>query len=121
MSKAKGARRELEVMHMLERAGFMVTKSGGSLGALDLIGIDPIRRLITCIQVKSNRWWDSQRERHEMERIEPGEYTLAKQIWRIDHYTNDPLIREYAPGMGGWRRVDGCGWGEIRRQIKEKK
>jgi len=52
-AKQKGIRRERQCRELLEEDGFLVTKSGGSLGIFDVIAIDPIE--IKCIQIKSNR------------------------------------------------------------------
>jgi len=52
-AKAKGSRRERQAKKRLEKRGYSVIKSGGSLGALDLIGFRHYD--IRGIQVKSNR------------------------------------------------------------------
>jgi len=51
--KAKGGRNERKAKKILERAGYVCTKSGGSLGAFDVIAENPLG--IRHIQVKSNR------------------------------------------------------------------
>ena len=52
-SKSKGSRQERKVKKMLERVGYVCTKSGGSLGAFDIIAESPLG--VRHIQVKSNR------------------------------------------------------------------
>jgi Holliday junction resolvase len=51
--KAKGSRAEAKSRRMLGVQGYSVTKSGGSLGLFDLIGIS--RDSMVCVQVKANR------------------------------------------------------------------
>jgi Holliday junction resolvase len=52
-TKHKGNRNERKARDILERAGYSVTKSGGSLGVFDLIAENPLG--VRHIQVKSNR------------------------------------------------------------------
>lgn len=52
--KAKGARSELKVRQWYESRGWYVCKSGGSLGAWDLVCIHPDHGS-TIVQVKTNR------------------------------------------------------------------
>jgi len=52
-AKIKGARNELRSKRLLESAGYAVTKSGGSLGAFDLIGVSATD--LVLVQVKTNR------------------------------------------------------------------
>ena len=53
-AKRKGSRNELRSLALLEAEGYSVTKSGGSLGCWDLIGI----RKQDCVgcQVKTRDW-----------------------------------------------------------------
>lgn len=51
--KAKGGRNERKAEKILERAGYACTKSGGSLGAFDVIAENPLG--VRHVQVKSNR------------------------------------------------------------------
>lgn len=53
-AKAKGARNERRGQRLLEAMGYAVTKSGGSLGSWDLIGLSSTD-IVLC-QVKSNDW-----------------------------------------------------------------
>lgn len=50
--KAKGSRNERRSQVLLETAGYATTKSGGSLGAWDLVGVGPTD-FVLC-QVKTN-------------------------------------------------------------------
>ena len=51
--KAKGSRSEAKVRAWYESRGWYVCKSGGSLGAWDLVAIHPDHGTVIC-QVKSN-------------------------------------------------------------------
>lgn len=52
-TKAKGNRAERKAKAILERAGYVCTKSGASLGVFDIIAENPLG--IRHVQVKSNR------------------------------------------------------------------
>lgn len=52
-AKAKGNRNERKAKEILERAGYLCTKSSRSLGVFDIIAENPLG--IRHIQVKSNR------------------------------------------------------------------
>ena len=52
-NKAKGTRVELKARGLLEALGYSVTRSAGSYGPFDLIGIHPTHT--RCVQVKANR------------------------------------------------------------------
>lgn len=54
MSKRKGNRNEHRSMALFESAGYSCTRSGGSLGAWDFIGIGS-RDIVLC-QVKTRDW-----------------------------------------------------------------
>ena len=63
-AKRKGWRREDQARKQLEKEGYYVTRSGGSLGAWDLVAIrrdwEPLPEgavmpLVRLVQVKSNR------------------------------------------------------------------
>jgi Holliday junction resolvase len=53
-AKAKGSRRERQTIALLQTQGYACTKSGGSLGMWDVIGIGVDDVLL--VQCKSNRW-----------------------------------------------------------------
>jgi Holliday junction resolvase len=80
--KAKGARAERRCIRILEAAGYVCTKAGGSLGVFDVIAIGPSD--VRCIQVKAN------------------EYLSAVERAQIQDLAVPPNVtREY------WRFVDG--------------
>ena len=62
-AKRKGWRREDQARKQLEKEGYYVTRSGGSLGAWDLVAIrrswtaplGTVAPLVRLVQVKSNR------------------------------------------------------------------
>ena len=54
-NKAYGSLNEKRCQKSLEAVGYMVTKSGASLGMYDLIAIHPVKGTY-CIQVKSGGW-----------------------------------------------------------------
>lgn len=89
-AKRKGSRNELKTIRYLEAIGFVCTKSGGSLGLLDIIAIG--RDLILGVQVKSNRWPGSV----EMENLETfaRSYPLVTvQVWVWKDYARQPEVR----------------------------
>ena len=49
--KAKGAKAERRTMQVLERAGYVCTRAGASLGVVDVIAVGP--HDVRLIQVKS--------------------------------------------------------------------
>lgn len=53
-TKAKGSRRERQTIEFLTAQGYTCTKSSGSLGVFDVIGVGANDVLL--VQVKSNRW-----------------------------------------------------------------
>lgn len=53
-TKAKGSRNEHRTMRLLEAAGYSCTRSGGSLGVFDVLGIGSADAVL--VQVKSNQW-----------------------------------------------------------------
>lgn len=79
-SKAKGSRNERRSRALLEAAGYQVTRSGGSLGAFDLVGIGPSD--VVLVQVKSNRQ-PGPRERHTLAAIPcPANARKLVHVWR---------------------------------------
>ena len=53
-TKAKGSRNERRTMALLEAAGYSCTRSGGSFGAFDVIGIGSAD--VVLVQVKTRDW-----------------------------------------------------------------
>lgn len=60
-TKAKGSRAERKAIRLLEAAGYVCTKAGGSLGLFDVIAIGP--HDVRCVQVKSGGAYLSTEER----------------------------------------------------------
>jgi Holliday junction resolvase-like predicted endonuclease len=77
-AKKKGARVELKTRDYLEEKGYQCTKSGGSLGAFDLIAFSDAE--IRLIQVKSNRV-ASPKERREIIKFRCPAGVCHKEIW----------------------------------------
>lgn len=86
----KGYRNERKTVKVLETAGFLVTKSGGSLGLFDLIAVGS--RIIRLIQVKSNRNASPvEREQIRDLRVPPN---CTKEVWVWRDYQRKPIIYE---------------------------
>ena len=95
--KAKGSLRERQVRDIMIQAGYHVIKTGGSLGAFDLLCIQPIpssdpTKDVKAIQVKSNRC--SKKERQALEAMAWG--------WELELW----IKPDYKPWLV-YRRVDG--------------
>jgi hypothetical protein len=87
-AKKKGARNELKTRDWLEKRGYKVTKSGGSLGEFDLVAINWEKILL--IQVKSNRN-ASPKERKSIEDFICPDQCI-KHIWIWKDYARRPKI-----------------------------
>ncbi len=89
MSKRKGTRAELRAIRILEAAGYICTKAGGSLGMFDVVALGPID--IKAIQVKAG-----QARLSPLEREQICDLTLAANIsreyWRFPDYCRNPTI-----------------------------
>ena len=89
-AKAKGSKRELKSMRLLEAAGYSVTKSGASLGLWDLVAISATDFVV--IQVKSNRSpAPAEREQLKEFRCPPNCRKLIH-VWK--DYGRAPLVKE---------------------------
>lgn len=84
--RQKGWRREDQARKQLEKEGYYVTRSGGSLGLWDLVAIRrkygdwPLRSVVRLIQVKSNR----PPSRKEMERLRAFgtfNHIISREVW----------------------------------------
>ena len=86
--KQKGARSERKTIEYLEAQGFFCTKSAGSLGEWDIIGIG--NQGVVLVQVKSNHW----PRRDEMERWYnfPSPSGCTKYVHRWDDRQPIPQI-----------------------------
>jgi len=90
-TKRKGARAERRAIAILEAAGYVCTKAGGSLGVFDVIGISAAA--VRCVQVKSGRTYCSAIEREQLELVAvPANVT--KEIWRFPDRCREPLIEQ---------------------------
>lgn len=80
--KVKGRKLEYKTMRWLEEKGCRCTRSGGSLGVWDIIGISP--NMVYLVQVKANRWPGTE----EMDKMKtfsvPG--NCSKEVWRWDDH-----------------------------------
>ena len=92
-AKAKGARVERKAAALLESCGYMVTKSGGSLGCFDLIAIGP--HDVRCVQVKSGTKYLSGVEREQLQAlVVPA--NVSREVWRFPDRCRAPLIERIA-------------------------
>lgn len=80
-AKAKGSRNERRSIALLESAGYACTKSGGSLGVFDIIGISKTDVLL--VQVKSNR------EPPPHEREQMRDFMAPKNARKLIHVWKD--------------------------------
>ena len=87
--KAKGARSEKKSVEYLEARGYRCTKSAGSLGEWDIIGIGDSD--VVLVQVKSNNW----PRPAEMERLNAfvASANCIKLIHRWDDRNPEPKIK----------------------------
>ena len=89
-AKAKGSKRELKSMRLLEAAGYNVTKSGASLGLWDLVAVSATDFVL--VQVKSNRQPPpAEREQLQEFRCSPNCRKLIH-VWK--DYARQPLVKE---------------------------
>ena len=106
-TKKKGSRLELKTKSILEKEGYLVTKSGGSLGLFDLVAMKKFAHKIRfihelglptltpnwrLIQVKAN--YCSVKERKEIKNLIVPIYT-QKEIWVWKDRKKDPDIEIY--------------------------
>jgi hypothetical protein len=116
-SKEKGSRREREYRDRLLGANCLVVKAGGSLGAFDLVGIDPPDgKHLHLVQCKSNAW-AGPGERAEMVRLVramPRVLLPVAEIARCDDHRGWQILRL---DEGGWRRL--LATGELGEEVFE--
>jgi Holliday junction resolvase len=90
VSKRKGSRAELRCIRILEAAGYVCTKAGGSLGLFDIIAIGA--RDVRCIQVKcGKRPYLAPLEREAIGLLAVPE-NCSKELWKLPDYCRQPLI-----------------------------
>lgn len=87
--KRKGARAERRAIAILEAAGYVCTKAGGSLGVFDVIGIGA--QDVRCIQVKSGGTYCSALERERLQ-LFAAPPNVSREIWRFPDRCRSPLI-----------------------------
>ena len=88
-AKRKGSRAERRAIRILEQAGYVCTKAGGSLGAFDVIGIGAAD--VRLLQVKSGTSRCSPAEREQLVLlVVPA--NCSKEVWRFPDRCKAPLI-----------------------------
>jgi Holliday junction resolvase len=90
MSKRKGAYYEHRAIRILEAAGYVCTRAGGSLGVFDVIAIGP--RDVRAVQVKGGaRNYLSGVEREAIALLAVPA-NVSKEAWRFVKHARAPLI-----------------------------
>jgi Holliday junction resolvase len=89
MSKAKGSRAELRAIRILEAAGYVCTKAGGSLGVFDVIGLGPAD--VRAIQVKAGTARLSRVEREIIAGLQLAP-NVSRECWRFPDYARAPVV-----------------------------
>jgi hypothetical protein len=95
-AKAKGARNELRTARFFEKDGWVFTKSGGSLGIWDLIGLreGPYWEIeVLAVQVKTNTW-PGPEERKQLAGFLPRVRGLRRVMVRWNNGARTPEVRE---------------------------
>lgn len=85
--KAKGARRERQVVKFLESVGYYCVKTGGSLGMWDVLAFNKLG--MRLIQVKSN--WCSPAEREQLSLFDAPTF-CTRELWVFKDYKREPII-----------------------------
>jgi len=86
-NRLKGDRRERYVRKVLEKEGWTVVRSGGSLGMFDLIAIHPVLKKVKMIEVKSYKLWPKERQRYlDYGRPYEGTYELSFEVSEKESY-----------------------------------
>ena len=87
--KAKGSRAERRAIRILEAAGYVCTKAGGSLGLFDVIAVGPSD--VRCVQVKVNEYLSAV-EREQLKAL-PVPANVSRECWRfVDGQPRQPRI-----------------------------
>jgi Holliday junction resolvase len=88
--KRKGSRNEHRTMALLEAAGYSCTRSGGSLGVFDVVGIGSTD--VVLAQVKTRDWPGAV----EMERLQsfPCPLNCRRLIYRWRDRVRMPDVKE---------------------------
>jgi len=88
-AKAKGSRAELRAIRLLEAAGYVCTKAGGSLGVFDVIALGAVD--VRCIQVKAGTKYLSALEREAITALTVPP-NVSRECWRFPDRCRAPLI-----------------------------
>lgn len=88
-AKAKGTRAERRAIKMLERAGYVCTKAGGSLGLFDVVAIGPVD--VRCLQVKAGTARLSGVERAAIAAV-PVPPNCTRELWIFRDRATAPTI-----------------------------
>lgn len=89
MSKRKGSRAELKCIRILETAGYLCTKAGGSLGLFDVVALGPVD--VRAIQVKCGTARLSPLEREQIQGLKLAP-NVTREYWRFRDYARSPEI-----------------------------
>jgi Holliday junction resolvase len=79
-AKAKGSRAERRAIRLLEAAGYVCTKAGGSLGLFDVIAIGPAD--VRLLQVKAGTKYLSAVEREQIAALTVPA-NVSRECWRF--------------------------------------
>jgi Holliday junction resolvase len=87
--KAKGTRAEHRAIRLLEAAGYVCTRAGGSLGLFDVIAVGQTD--VRLIQVKAGGEYLSGVERESITGLTlPA--NVSREVWRFPDRCKAPLI-----------------------------
>jgi len=89
-NKIKGNRNEHRSMAWLSKQGYRCTRSAGSLGEWDIIGVGVVDTVL--VQVKTNHW----PSRKEMEVLNAFKVPpcVRKILHRWNDYAREPVVKE---------------------------
>lgn len=88
-AKAKGSRAERRAITILEAAGYVCTKAGGSLGLFDVIAVGAAD--IRLIQVKAGTKYLSAVEREQIQGLTVPA-VVSRECWRFPDRCRAPVI-----------------------------
>src|SRR5579864_9348878 len=88
-AKRKGTRAEHRAMRILETAGYVCIRAGGSLGLFDVIAVGPVD--VRLIQVKAGTKYLSAVEREHIAAL-PVPANVSREAWRFPDRCREPLI-----------------------------
>jgi Holliday junction resolvase len=85
----KGTRAEHRATRILEAAGYVVTRAGGSLGLFDVVAVGP--NDVRLIQVKAGTKYLSGVEREQVTTLS-APTNVTRECWRFPDRCRAPLI-----------------------------